>query len=134
MVHGPNVEAIAGERVHQRVLAAWNAQIEARLRRQRRAVNQKQHWKRFIGRARQFAEPLAVDRKPNAGFVRPMGFAQNIVSCGAGLGRRQARTKSSAKAGAKCCANTQTGPGEQYSSGNVALSHFVSSMSTGKLS
>ena len=57
-----------------------------------------------------------------------------IVSCGAGLGRRQARTKSSAKAGAKCCANTQTGPGEQCSSGNVAISHFVSSMSTGKLS
>jgi hypothetical protein len=68
-----------------------------------------------------------------------MGFAQNIVAgCGAGLGRRDARTKTGTKigtkSGAKCCANTQTGSGEQRSSGNVAIGHFVSSMSTGKLS
>ncbi len=90
MVHGPDIEAVAREHVHQRVIAARNFQIKARLRRQRRAVNQKQHWRRLIGRARHFAELLAVDRKPHAGFVRPRGFAQNIVAgCGAGLGRRE---------------------------------------------
>jgi hypothetical protein len=102
-------------------------------------VDQKYYWRRLISRVRQFGEPLAVERKPHAGFVRPMGFAQNIVAgCGASLGRRDAPTKTGtkigAKSGAKCCANAKTGPGEQRSSGNVAISHFVSSISTGKLS
>jgi hypothetical protein len=51
-----------------------------------------------------------------------------------GLGRRDAGTKTSTKAGTKRRANAKTGPGEQRSSGNVAISHFASSISTGKLS
>jgi hypothetical protein len=68
-----------------------------------------------------------------------MGFAQNIIAgCGAGLGRCESRTETGTKigtqSGAKCGANAQAGLDEQGSSDNVAISHFVSSISTGKLS
>src|ERR1041385_5849797 len=71
-VHRPDVKAVVGEHVHQRVFAAPGyGQIECRTARDRRAVHQKEHRQRLLARLRR-ALPLAEDVELHVAFLRPV--------------------------------------------------------------
>src|ERR1700722_817394 len=77
MVHGPDVEAITGKDIHERVLAARNGKIVARKRRQRGAVDQEQN-RKWRGGGRGFAEALSEHVELHVSLLGPIVMAPDI--------------------------------------------------------
>src|SRR5205814_1917096 len=101
VIERPHVEAARGEHVHHRVLAlAGNREIEARLRRDRRAVHEYQDGQGLLTGLRR-GGALAIERERDVALLRlVLGGPELAVRARCRLRARRVREEGRAKTGA----------------------------------